>query len=80
MSEMSRRVWELPESARDFLRWSLYYGGPEYDGLDEEQQNIVDGCEYVSDIPDDILNYAFSGYSFDPEDFEPMAGDDWSKV
>ena len=80
MSDLYRSVQELPEGARDFLRWSLFFGGQEYDELDEEQQAIIDGCEYAFEIPDDILNYAFSGYSFVPEDFTSMAGDDWSKV
>lgn len=75
-----RNVYDLPESARSFLRWSLFSGGQEYDDLDAEQQAVVDGCEYADDIPDDILNYAFSAYNFVPEDFAPMAGDDWSKV
>ena len=77
---MYRKVYELPAGARDFLRWSLFYGGPEYDGLDAEQQSIVNACEYPEDIPDDLLDYAFSGYAFCPEDFTPMAGDDWSLV
>ena len=78
--KLYRSVYELPEGARSFLRWSLYCGGPEYDGLDKDQQEIVDNCGYADDIPDDILDYAFSGYLFVPEDFECMAGDDWSKV
>ncbi|MBO5970759.1 MAG: hypothetical protein J6S14_19975 [Clostridia bacterium] len=77
---MYRKVFELPEGARDFLRWSLFDGGPEYEGLDAEQQAVVDSCEYADDIPDGLLDYAFSGYDFVPEDFVPMAGDDWSLV
>lgn len=80
MEDIYRSIYELPESARDFLRACLWDGGPEYDGLDEEQQGIVDNCMTSDDIPDDILNYAFSGYDFVPEDFVCMAGDDWSKV
>ena len=75
-----RDVTELPGAARDFLRWSLFCGGPQYDDLDEEEQRVVDSCAYASDIPDSILDYAFCGYSFVPEDFTPMAGDDWGKV
>ena len=77
---MDRKVYELPAGAREFLRWSLFCGGPEYDGLDAEQKAIVDSCEYADEIPDDLLDYAFSGYDFVPEDFVPMAGDDWSLV
>lgn len=80
MDDLYRSVYDLPEGARLFLKSSLYFGGPEYDGLDEEQQEIVDNCDWPDDIPDDILNYAFSGYSFVPEDFVAMAGDNWDLV
>ena len=80
MNTLYRSVGELPEAARTFLRWSLYYGGPEFDGLDADMQETVERCEYSDDIPDDILDYAFSGYDFVPEDFVSGAGDDWGKV
>ena len=83
MSDLYRSVRELPASALDYLRQSLYWGESEsiwYDDLPDEDKAVVDAAEYISDITDDVLFHAYEGISFVPEDFTSDAGDDWSVV
>lgn len=78
-----RSVRELPDSALDYLRWSLYYGQGDslwYDDLSDEDKAAVDAAERVDEITDEILCRCYDCVSFVPEDFTSNAGDDWSKV
>lgn len=78
-----RSVRELPQSALDYLRWSLFYGQGDslwYEDLSDEDKEVVDAAEHVSEITDDILYRCYDCVSFVPEDFNGDAGDDWSQV
>lgn len=77
MDSLYREVKELPESAKGYLRFGLYYEDSWYDDLSDEDKAIVDASKYPDDIPDDVLYRAFAGVNFVPEDFFSDAGDDW---
>ena len=77
MDSLYREVKELPESAKEYLRFGLYYEDSWYDDLSDEDKAIVDASKYPDDIPDDVLYRAFEDVVFVPEDFCCDAGDNW---
>lgn len=78
MSDLYRSVRELPEPCLQYLSIVLSDEGCGwYETLSDEDKAIVDACEYMDEVPDEVLFRAFDGIDFVPEDFWCDAGADW---
>lgn len=63
-------IAEKKELKEKLWQESFYNDGyTDYDYLSDEQKNVVDACEDWEDIPEEIVESAYSVYDFTTDDF-----------